>query len=850
MRTIRGFLVRLNGLFGKESKDRDLAEELETHLQMQIEDNIRAGMAPEQARRQALLKSGGLEPAKEAYRDRRGLPAVETLMWDLRYTARIFRRGPTFTAVAVLSLGLGIGASTTVFTTLNALVRRPLAFRDPGMLAMIREVQPREGWSGISPGNFLDLRAGNRVFEEMALIGRTEATLTGMGEPEKLVGAEATAAFFPLLGQDAERGRLPQAGEDAVVVLSHALWERRFGKQESILGSTVTLDGRARIAIGVLPPGFRWFDNPAADFWIPLTPGPSRSVRPYTCVARLKRGESLEAAQAAMAVIARRLERQYRENRNWQVRVTSLESEIHGPIGPAMIVLFTAVSFIQLIVCVNVAGLLLARVAGRGKEMAVRAALGAGRTRIVRQLLTESLALSTLGGLLGLLLAFWGVRVLAATAPPTLGLAADLAMDGRVFLYVTAISIFSGLISGVAPALRYSRVALGVRAGGTRSRFLQTLVVSEVSLAVVLAIAAGLVMRTFVRIEATPLGIRAQNLLTLKLELPKDRYGDTFKQATFSRELLERIRALPGVEAAGAVDSLPLSGRSIDAIVHIPERGDAHVQQIGATPGYFAAAGIHLRRGRAFGDADRLGSERVAIVNAVMAAKYWPNQDPVGRNVVWRGETGAIVGVADVVRQSGPLRAPEPQMYFPLLQTPGADLFLAIRTYNDPLGLAGAVRHEIHAMDAGLPVTRLATMEQLARDVTAPQRVMTWLIGSFAVFAVGLAAIGVFGVVAYSASRRTHEFAVRVALGADAQDVLALVLRRGLVLAAGGSALGLAVAWPLSRGLAALLYGLDPKDMFVFISVPLLLASVALGASYVPARRAAKIDPATALRSE
>ncbi|MGA9626780.1 MAG: ABC transporter permease [Bryobacteraceae bacterium] len=797
---------------------------------------------------------------------------------DIRYAFRSLAARPGFTVTAILMLALGIGANTSIFSALDATLLRPLPFAEPDRLVGVYEsYQGRPGGNGVAA--FLDWRQQNTVFEDIALtefdaIALTDEKLTGSDAPERILGASVTTAFFPLLGIQPLLGRvfLPDEdnpGKDTEIILSHGFWQRRFGSRRDAIGQSLTVHGRPYTVIGVMPPGFRWSSGAPSEYWVPLAYDRQASWRvqhQYGAIARLKRGVSMATAQAQMSAIAQRVEQQFpATNKGWGVLVAPLSEEFVGDARPALLVLSLAVGFVLLIACANVANLMLARAAGRAREIAIRGALGASRGQIIRLVLAESILLSLAAGALGLILALWGVDLLSARLPAYVDLLRPIEIDGRALAFTLAVSIATGILFGLAPALRSSKGGVhealksaGPSAGMSpaRGRFLKAVTVCEIALAVILVISGGLLIKSFAGLFAVNLGFRTENLLTMHVGLPWPQYRAEERRMAFYQDLLKRVGSLPGVESAGAVDMLPMSknysggGFTIEGRAAPDTWKKMSAQFLTATPSYFRAAGVPLRRGRLFTDQDVPGSPAVILINETMARRFWPNEDPIGQRIRRGTRVLTIVGIVGDVRHNGPAKETDPQFYFPYAQQPSGTMSLAVRTAAEPLKLAAAVRAEIRGMEREAQVTRVQTMERSLSDSVAGPRVLTVLLGSFAGFALVLAAMGLYGVIAYSVSQRTHELGVRIALGADRGDVLKLVLGEALVLAVAGITIGMAGAFAGTRLLSSLLYRVAARDPAIFVAVPVLLALVALAASYVPARRAAAIEPLAALRCE
>ncbi len=875
VRQLRAWLVRLAGIFGSDVRDRELAEELESHLQLHIEDNVRAGLSPEEARRQALIKLGGVEQTKEKYRRQRGIPMLEDLWKDLRYSARMLVKNPGFTVVAVITLALGIGANTAIFSVVNAVLLRPLDYEDPDRLVIILENNWQKGWTrfAVAPGNFAEWREQNQVFEQMAAYTGSSFTLVGEGDPEQLQGTRASTNLFALLGVKPALGRdfLPEedhSGGERVVIVSHGLWQRRFGADPGMVGKQLTLNGYSYTVVGVMPAGFR-FPNSRTELWVPVAFSAAdlgnRGGHFLTVSARLKPGVTLEQAQIEMNAIAERLQEQYPQtNAAWGARVALLVEEVVGDVRSSLLALVCAVAFVLMIVCANVANLLLARAAARRREVAIRAALGASRSRLLRQLLTESVLLSLLGGALGMLLAARGVDALVSFGPTNIPRLNQVVMDGRVLGFAFLISLATGIIFGLAPALQASQTDLteSLKEGGRSSsagagsqRLRRLLVVAEVALSLVLLVGAGLMIKSFVRLSKVETGFDSQNTLTAQINLPQSRYDDGQQQAAFFRQVLERIEALPGVESVGAVLPLPFTGDSLFSFIvegH-PTDDMPSANYYAVSPNYFGAMGIPLLKGRFFTEADLAESPRVAIINETMARRYFPDEDPIGKRMnITNGPPALreIVGVVGDVKQYGLDTQSPAQMYEPYLQRPWSGMTLVVRAASEPTGLTSAVRREVLAVDKEQPIARAQTMEEIIADSVAPRRFSVILLAAFAAVALTLAAVGIYGVMSYLISQRTHEIGVRLALGARRRDVLRLVVGQGMRLVLLGVGIGMLAAFALTRLMESLLFGVNPTDPLTYIVVALMLTTSALLACYVPARRATKLDPLVALRNE
>jgi putative ABC transport system permease protein len=810
---------------------------------------------------------------------------MRTLWQDLRYGARVLRKSPGFTAVAVAALALGIGANTAIFSVVDNVLLRPLGYAEPSRLVALWEEGKTRGFRGqteLAPANYFDLREQARAFERVAAFSPHSLNLTGAGEPERLEGQRVSADLFPLLGVRPARGRwfLPEEdafGADRAVVFSHSLWVRRFGADPALVGRTVALDGVPHTVVGVMPPHFHFPGR--EEFWVPMAMHPEeaagRGDHYLRAVGRLREGVSSEAAGDEVRAFAERLARQYPEtNGGLGMVVVPLHEEFVGGARPALLILLGAVGLVLLIACANVANLLLARAAARRREVAVRAALGAGRLRLVRQMLTESLLLATLGGAAGLLLAVWSVDLLSALVPPEVAAAGRQPLDARVLLFTLAVSLVTGVVFGLAPALQSSNPRLSealkeagryTGSGAGRGRARGALVVCEVAVALMLVVGAGLLLKGFWRLRAVEPGFRAEGVLTMKVILPAAKYAKPEQRRAFYDETLRRVAALPGVESAAMISFLPLTFRGMyftfTAEGRPPataaERPNAVYRVV--SPDYFRAMGVPVLRGRAFAASDTAEAPAVMVVSRAMAERHWPGEDPIGRRLKVgppdsRNPWATVVGVVGDVRHGALSNELEPEMYAPYAQeTRGftAPRDLVVRTSaGDPLSLAAAVREAVWSVDKDQPVSGARTLEQVLGESVARQRLYLLLLGAFAGLALVLAAVGVYGVMSYAVAQRTHEIGVRVALGAGRADILRLVVGQGMLLGLAGVGVGLAGAFALTRVMSSLLYGVTATDPAVYASVALLITLVALLACYVPARRAMKVDPMEALRYE
>jgi putative ABC transport system permease protein len=816
---------------------------------------------------------------------------MQTLWQDLRYGARMLLKNSGFTLIAVITLALGIGANTAIFSVVNAVLLRPLPYDQPGQLVALWESNARrpEGRNAISYPNFFDWRAQSKLFERMASYYTNDMAFTGVATPVNLRSAVVSPELFATLGVKPLLGRWFVAEEEKpgirAAIINHGLWRRQFGGDPNIVGRALALNGKQFNVVGVMPAGFQFpIEAEPVEVWVtssidgektdPKEPAQNeqRGAHFLGAVGRLKPGVTIEQAQAELNVIGANLEKQYPDsNTRRGVILIPYHNYLVDDYSEGLWLILGAVGCVLLIACANVANLLLARATARYKEIAVRAALGAGRWRVIRQLLTESLLLSLGGGLLGLMLAWWGTAALVKLIPEDVPRLAEINLDRWVFGFTLLISVVTGVAFGLAPALQASKVELteamkeGVRgAGGSggRGRLRGALVVAEIAIALVVLIGAGLLLQTFRRLQQEPLGFDTRNILTARVELPDARYPKPELAAAFYQDLLERVRALPGVEAVSAVVPLPLSGGGMTISFDIEgrnipkgERPSSHFRAISLD--YFDVMKIPLLAGRAFTERDNEQSPSVLIVNETFAKRHFPNENPIGKHVkpgisfegepVWR----EIVGVVkDVKHRQSLSRDYEPEYYMPHAQMPMGGMNLVVRTTNDPRSLARILQQEVQSLDRDIPVYRVRTLEQYLGVAVAQPKFNALLLSLFAGLALLLTAIGLYGVMAYSVIQRAQEIGIRIALGARTGDVLRMVLRQGLKLTALGLLIGLAAAYALTRYMRSLLFGVEATDPLTFSGVALLLIAVALAACWIPARRATKVDPMIALRSE
>ncbi len=812
---------------------------------------------------------------------------METFIQDLRYGLRTLVKNPGFALVAILALALGIGANTAIFSVVNAVLLQPMPYAEPDQLVMVWGTDPGEADNSdnrfpVSPANFTDWKAQNTVFEGLAASRDAQYSLTGMGDPEFLVGYRFAADFFQVAGIKPILGRTFTAeedrpGADRVVVLSHHLWMRLFNGDQQVLGKTLTLSGNLYEIIGVMPPGFR-HPGGVAELWTPLAlpadAATNRQARFCRVLGRLKPQVTLQQAQAEMTRLAERIAQEHPGSTTREgVKLASLRDEQVGDVRPALLLLLGAVGFVLLIACANVANLLLARAATRRKEIAVRTALGANRWRLLRQFLTESLVLSFIGGALGLLLAIWSTGPMLRMFPNNienlnLPKVESLPIDWKVLVFTLAACVLTGLIFGIVPALQASKADInltlkesgGRSATGGSSRLRNTLVIAEIALSLMLLIGAGLLLKSFAQLQRSDFGFNPNQVLTVQVLLPQQKYPQPAKRLQFLQDSLQRIENLPGVESVGATNFLPLTGFWGTSTFTLegqppPNPGDEpEADNRTATPNYFRSMGIRLIDGREFTEQDREGAPQVLIVNETLARKFWAGDSPVGKRLnlgdAQQPDWWEIVGVVGDIKSFGLEKETHADIFRPFAQLPFPIMAFTIRTSTDPMSLAPAVRREIWSVDKDQPLFKVLSLEQLAAESVSLRRVSLILLGTFAALALIIASVGIYGVMSYTVTERTQEMGIRLALGARQSDILKLIVGQGSLLTAIGVGLGLIAAFILSRLIANLLYGVSATDAFTLFAAALLSASVALLACYLPARRAMKVDPMTALRNE
>jgi predicted permease len=816
---------------------------------------------------------------------------METLWYDLSHGVRTVFRNPGFAAVAVLSLAIGIGANSAIFSVTNALLLRPLPYTNSDRLVILWSRSPGlnvpQDW--FSPGQYLDVKTQNTVFEETAITIGASFNLTGQVAPEHIDGARVSSSMFSLLGASAMLGRVllneeDQPGKPPTVVLSYGFWKRYFGGDDGVLGKTLTMNGNVFTIVGVMPPDFllnkeimpavNGIENADLLVALPLsdTARSNRGNEDFNIFARLRPGVTIAQAQAEMDIIAERMKQQYPGNYpphgGLTISVVPLLQQVVGDISFALSVLFGAVGFVLLIACANVANLLLSRAAVRKKELAVRAAVGASRGRLIRQLLTESMLLALAGGVAGVGIAFLTLRALQQVGPDNIPRLDEVGIDGRVLAFTCLIALLTGVLFGLAPAMRASRVDLnevlkegGRNAGSGRGshRTRKLLVVSEIALSMLLLIGAALLIRSYQRIWNAYPGFDSHNVLSLRLSLPAVKYPKPESITQFFRRVIERLKETPDVESAATTYSLPMSTVALawePITVEGYAPGGAQELIISnvriVSPDYFRTMRIPLVRGRYFDEHDIKGSPETVIVDEAMAERFWPNEDPIGKRLQRGGSESwrTVVGVISNAREYSAEKEPPIAVYYPSEQFAARNMFLVIRTTRDPAIMTEAITKEIQALDPEMPVFDVGTMDQRLHDSLARRRFSMFLLGLFAAVASILAAIGIYGVMAYSVNERTHEIGIRLALGAPPGNVRQLIIRQALVLSSAGVATGLLGAFALTRIMSSLLYGVSATDVLTFVITPLLLGAVAMVASYMPARRAAQVDPMIALRCE
>jgi predicted permease len=892
--TLSDLVFRARALVRRDLVESELDAELHAHLDAQIAKHMAAGASRGAAERLARLEFGGVEQVREDCREARGVRAVESCAQDVRYAVRLLRKDVAFSAIAILTMALGIGASTTVFSVVNAILLKPLPYPSADEIVLPWRLPPR----GVNLG-FTELPWGRAEFQTFAEQTRAFAALgaflgdsfnlTGAGEPVRLEGVRASAGLFPALGVPPALGRVftaeeDRAGRDHEVILSHRLWLERFDGDPAVVDRTVSLNGARYTVVGVMPPGFAFpraaempgsFTFPReAQLWVPLAlaPGPTKRGEPseLAVVGRVRPGLKIDAAQAELDVFARQMDQRFPQAKGWFAsRIAQLRTQVSGETERPLLLMLAAVGIVLLIACSNVANLLLTRSIGRARELSLRAALGAPHGRLVRQLVTESAVLSMAGGGAGVLVALAGIRFAKTFGPSNIPRLADVTLDVPVLAFALGASLITGLAFGLVPAFTAVRGLAGQAlkegslrstAGAHTSRLRNALLVAEVALALVLVIASGLLARTFVHLLHVDAGFNAEHVVTFEMTLPSSRYASLDRIVALYRGALERLRTLPEVEAVGLGETVPMGGAGESTGVRIAGRSTARTEEqpfanytIGS-PGYFAAVGTPLLRGRDFLETDVADSLPVAIVNRAMADKFWPGQDAVGKAVglpILPFDM-TIVGVVANVKHRTVRETTIPEMYVPYTQKPWpsmSTMHVAVRTRGEAAALMTSVRSAIHTIDPDLPIARVATLSSIVDDAMAQPRFSMLLIAAFGAVALALACVGLYGAVSYSVVDRAQEIGIRIALGADRRTILAMVLRQAVRVTGAGIGVGLAIALVMLRMMTSFLYGIEPTDAPTFALVSLTLFGVALAACCIPARRAMRVDPIIAMRT-
>ncbi|HKP87944.1 MAG TPA: ABC transporter permease [Blastocatellia bacterium] len=805
---------------------------------------------------------------------------METLLQDIRYALRTLLKKPSFAVIVILALAIGIGANTAIFSVVNAILLRPLPYKNPDRLAMVWMNNPKLGvdqdWH--SYPNYADYKEQTQTFEDMAAFNDRSFNLTGTGEPVRVMGAWTTANLFDILGVEPVKGRAfsveeEEPGKDLVAVISNGLWQRRFGADPEIIGKPISLNGVNRTVVAVMPASFT-FPQKDTDVWIPLAITPQRKQARFAfslkSVGRLKPGVTIEQARADMGAIGNRLDEQYFQS-GYGANIVGLHEQVTGRVKPALLFLLGAVALVLLIACINVANLLLARAASREREIAIRTALGAGRARLVRQLLTESTLLALAGGLAGLLLAIWGLAGLKALGPENIPRLAQVGIDGRVLGFTVAVSVLTGFIFGLVPALQASKPDLnetlkegarGSTGGVHGQRVRSILVVLEVVFSLLVLICAGLLIRSFVRLQAFDLGFNPNNLLTMRVQLPGSKYREEKHLVDFYQRLIGRMEAVPGVESVGATSTIFLTDTPNSTNFTIEGRPvftgaeSIEVPLDAVTTHYFKTMGIPLLKGREFDDRDRIGSPLVGIINETFERRFFEGEDPIGKRYIYGQPDGdnppwiTIVGVVADVRRTGFDREVRAETFLPQNQQPDNTLTIVARTASNPASFANALRNQVWEIDKDQSVFNIKTMDETLSEMTSERRFNMLLFSLFAAVALILAAVGIYGVMSYAVTQRTHEIGIRIALGAEGADVLKLIVGQAMRLAFIGVAIGLVAAFFVMRLMSSLLYGVSATDPLTFALISLVLVAVALVACAIPASKATKVDPMIALRYE
>jgi predicted permease len=866
-------------LFRKTVRDKDLDAEVRGYADLLAQEKMREGMGSEEAHREARIELGGIEHVKEDVREVRAGAWLDSLLQDLRYGTRMLRKNPAFTAIAVLTLALGIGANTAIFSVVNAVLLRPLPYANSQQLIVIRETSQTVGTHSPSYPDFLDWRKQSRTISQMAAINNRAFNLSGVAQPENITGYAVSPNCLSMLGVRPFLGRdfLPSEevpGTAPVVMLSYALWQSHLGADPNAVGKTITLDGRSFTIIGILPPNFRLEDK--TDIVAPIGVWAAEMMErgnrgDMGVLGRLAPGATFQQAHSELDTIASALQKAYPvENAGIGITATTLRDELVGDTRPAILVLFGAVVFVLLIACVNVANLFLVRGAARSREIAVRQACGASRTRLIRQMLTESFVLAALGGALGILVGALGIGGLRHLISMDMMQGTVIGMDRSVLLFSGAMVVLVAVAFGLFPAWQASqpRVQETLKEGGRSStasasqhRLRGLLVMAETALALILLVGAGLMMKSMHHLLQVNPGFQPERVLTMELDLRTAQYSKSAASSSFWQQVLERVRAIPGVENVALGTVVPFSGNhsrgdiTIEGVPVPDPTKYPHPDYHSISPDYTDVLGIPLMRGRNFTEADTETAPPVALINATMARRYWPNEDATGKRFHW-GHPGAkdpwvtIVGVVGDTRLYGLANPSRLEVYLPFRQESKTDMYLVLRSAVDPASLTSSVRATVAAIDKDQPVFNVTTMQKLVDDSVSTPHLTLVLLGLFSALALVLAAIGIYGVISYTVQQRTHEIGIRMALGAQRGDVLRLVVGQGVKLAAIGVVIGIAVTLGLMRLITSLLFGVSATDPITFVAASVVLLLVALAACYIPARRAIAVDPMDALRYE
>jgi putative ABC transport system permease protein len=899
MRAIRAWLLRLGATLHKGTRDTDLSEELESHVQMHIEDNLRRGMNAEEARREALIKLGGVTQTQESYRERRSVPLIETFLQDLRFSGRMLHKNPGFATVAIVTLALGIGASTSISSVVDAVLLRPLPYRNPEQIVRVWEQAPDGRRMNLADPNFDDFRTQNNTFGTMAIYGYGLSSISGGSEPVRVNIAIVSSDFFKALGVEPFRGRAFEPEEQRLhgapaMIVSYGYWQRYLGGAADLSKFHLAMEGGVYPVVGVMPAGFDF--PPGVAAWIPreLDPEtPSRTAHNWRGLGRLRDGVTVAQARANLSAIARRIRDEYGKKVDLnEAAVLPLADAVVGDVRTALLDLLGAVGLLLLVACANVAGLLLARTSARRKELAVRAALGAGRSRLIRQFLAESFALSLAGGVLGILLAIWSVKLVVTILPTNLPRQQGISINTSVLLFSLATIVSVAVSLGFFAAWRagtgdlQEALSAGSRSysgGSANHRLRGFLVISEIAITLVILVGAGLLGRSFLRLASTSPGFRQENLITMEFSPPTLAWQEATTSPAVARQIhlvddiLSRLRAIPGAETVGLAGALPvaagddladggfliLNGQKPPANFDEWERMAQNPSQAGhalycvAGEGYFRTLGIPLIRGRMFGDQDDLNSPNVAVISESLARQRWPNQDPIGEIINFGNMDGnlkslTIVGIVGDIRAEGLDRPPSPIIYVDYRQRgmhANSSPTIVMRSAAPAGEIVAAARGIFHDLAPDVPV-KFSTFEDEMGGWLARRRFLFLLVGVFAAAALALAAVGIYGVVAFSVTRRTQEIGIRMSLGARRGNILGLVLAEGARMAAAGVVIGIGASLAITRLISSLLFGISPTDPLTFAGVAVLLSAVALFASYIPARRAMRVDPIVALRYE